>query len=70
MDNIDFDKECWICGVNETYNVCPSCCVEIFIADNGKKGTNKILQHLKDTDITRFNQMVKQAPYCLRWLSS
>jgi len=61
MEYIDFDNECWICGIKETYNVCPDCGVDIFLIDNGKEGSNKTLQYLKDTNIDRFNQMVKQA---------
>lgn len=57
---IDFDIECWICGTNETYNVCPSCGTDIFLTNNGKKGTDKILQYLKDNDPKRFEKMIKQ----------
>ena len=57
----DFDSECWICGQRETYNVCPDCGVKIFLTNNGKEGTNKILQYLKDTNIDRFNLMITEA---------
>jgi len=58
---IDFNNECWICGTKETYNVCPSCGTEIILIDNGKTGSDKIIQYLKDTNPKRFEQMVKQA---------
>jgi len=62
---IDFNNECWICGTKETYNTCPDCGVDIFLADNGKSGINKTIQYLKDTNLKRFDQMVKQSDKAL-----
>ena len=60
MEKIDFDNECWICGAQEEFNVCISCGVEIFVTDNGKKGTDKTIQYLKDANPDRYEQMIKQ----------
>ena len=62
MKHIDFNNECWICGIPEKYNVCTSCGTDVFIADYDMEGgANRIIHHLKLTDIERYNQMVKQA---------
>ena len=58
---INFDTECWICGKPESFNVCVDCGTKLIIeVDNGKTGTNKIIQYLKDTNVERFNQMIEQ----------